>query len=1064
MATYFEQYQILSACGLFDPVWYLATYPEVAGAGLDPISHYLEIGAAEGRNPGPAFDTAHYLERCRHIGEQPDNPLLHFLEHGAAAGLTPMPEPEPAAPAVFDLFIEQLLVSGSGHLFLAGRVVGADPVIALDISFAGRTLGTAVTADADGPAGITQVAQFAFTGDLGNLPAVPQRLLLRRRFASGRVETTCLLLSLAPDAAPGAENIVEAAELLEPIALFVDRPSLAEGEPVPISGDLEITGWAIGEGGIDSIDIRVDGNLAAQVRCTVVREDVRAAFPDAAESFRSGFEAVVPQRQLSAGEHRVEIRALDAGRNEKSVAFLIRADAAPPPPPVYADLLYAEILARLRQAVAIAPEHASGLIADVLALLPARPVADASQTLATLLDVMRLFGGQKAGTSAEYLAALRARYAPIAFAPATDPVVSIVIPACNHLFHVYRCLESLSRHPPSAAFEIILVDDYSTDDTIHIASLVSGVTLLRNPRNRGFIESCHLGADAARGDFLFFLNSDAMVTAHAVDELVACFAHPEAGLVGAKLVYPDGRLQEAGAIVWRNGTGGNYGRFEDPWHPDYNYRRSVDYCSGAALMIRRSLWQELGGFDRAYDPAYFEDADLAFRVRAAGYAVWYQPLAMVIHCEGVSAGRDLASGMKAGFLGNERLFRDRWAAVLAGHAPRGTAVLRERDRACRGRVLFIDATTPMPDQDAGSNVAFQHMRILQSLGYKVTFIPLQNFAFVSRYTPALQREGIEAIYTPGYGRLDRFLEARGPEFDLVYLHRFEIAEQCIGLLRRHAPRAPLVFNPADLSHLRLERQAALGGSPADQARAAETRKRELAVIAAADLTLLCNSHEMALLSDGVAADRLYYLPWVIDVETRPLPGFGERHGILFVGGFGHPPNVDAVVHFVGTIMPHVRRLLPGVKCHIYGSRMSDAVRALAAEDVVIEGHVPDLAQAFDRHRVSIAPLRYGAGFKGKVASSLAHGVPAVVSPIAAEGSGLIDGLDFLVAEQPEAFAAALARLYNEQVLWEAMSAAGLAHVSELFSVEAGRRHFRNIIGRLERFRVVARTERTPVQS
>jgi glycosyltransferase involved in cell wall biosynthesis len=437
--------------------------------------------------------------------------------------------------------------------------------------------------------------------------------------------------------------------------------------------------------------------------------------------------------------------------------------------------------------------------------------------------------------------------------------------------------------------------------------------------------------------------------------------------------------------------------------------------------------------------------DLAFRVREAGYEVLYQPASVVIHWEGISSGRESDTGIKAFQIVNERVFRERWAAVLQTHAPRGERPLLVRDRGCKKRALFIDATTPTPDQDAGSNVAVAHMRILQSLGYKVTFIPAHNFAFASGYTPALQRIGIEAIYRPAYNRLDCFLEDRGDEFDLAYVHRFEVGEEAIPLLRRHAPGATIIFNTADLHYLRLERGAHLSGSAVELDQARRIRQRELAVIRAADCTLICNSREMEILRRETPDATLYYLPWVMEVERRAVPDFAAREGFLFLGGFGHPPNVDAVRSFVTDVMPHVRRLLPGVCFHVYGSKMPAVLRDLAGADVIIEGFAPDVRAVFDRHRVTVAPLRYGAGFKGKVATSLAHSVPVVASPIAVEGTGLRDNNQLLVASDPIGLARALQQIYTDRALWERLSVAGRRYLNEHFSFERGREHFINIL-------------------
>jgi GT2 family glycosyltransferase len=188
----------------------------------------------------------------------------------------------------------------------------------------------------------------------------------------------------------------------------------------------------------------------------------------------------------------------------------------------------------------------------------------------------------------------------------------------------------------------------------------------------GFLHSCNRAAQEARGEYLLFLNNDTQVQGGWLDHMLALFGRDDqVGLVGAKLLFPNGRLQEAGGIVWRDGSGYNYGRYDDPSKPEYNHVREVDYCSGACIMIEAPLFQQLGGFDARYAPAYYEDTDLAFRVRQAGRKVLYQPKAVVVHHEGVSNGIDTCSGIKAYQVVNQAKFRERWRKELEQfHMPR----------------------------------------------------------------------------------------------------------------------------------------------------------------------------------------------------------------------------------------------------------------------------------------------------------------------------------------------------------------------------------------------------------
>jgi GT2 family glycosyltransferase/glycosyltransferase involved in cell wall biosynthesis len=635
-------------------------------------------------------------------------------------------------------------------------------------------------------------------------------------------------------------------------------------------------------------------------------------------------------------------------------------------------------------------------------------------------------------------------FAPFALATSATPVASLVIPVYDQFAHTLACLRALAEHPPATAFEVIVVDDGSRDETADALPRIEGLRYHRRAQNGGFIAACNDGAALARGDYLIFLNNDTIPQPGWLEALLGTFdAEPGAGLVGAQLLYPDGRLQEAGGVVFADGTGWNYGRFESPDDPRFAYLRDCDYASGAAIAIPRALFASLGGFDTRYAPAYYEDTDLAFAVRAAGHRVLYQPAARVVHVEGATAGTDTGSGMKAHQVRNRVTFAAHRAEALATQPPPDSlpspALLHRRQR----QILIVDAQTPRPDHDSGSLRLVQLMRLLREEGAHVAFLPADRHR-VEPWTGQLQRLGVEVWYRPYAAGIPAWLREHGPRFDAAMISRHYVADELLPLLQKYAPQARRIFDTVDLHYLRERRGAEVAGD-ATLARAAErTRARELAVIAQADTTLVVSDVERALLREDAPNAQVEILSNLHRI-AGPGRSFAERQDIVFVGGFRHPPNVDAVRWFVADVWPRVRDNLPDVRFHCIGSHTPPDIAALAqVTGVLVHGHVADIDPYMDGARIAIAPLRYGAGVKGKINLSMAHGQPVVATSCAVEGMHLHDGRDVLVADTADAFADALVRLYRDEALWTTLARHGLDNVRQHFSLDAARETVRRV--------------------
>ncbi len=617
--------------------------------------------------------------------------------------------------------------------------------------------------------------------------------------------------------------------------------------------------------------------------------------------------------------------------------------------------------------------------------------------------------------------------------------VSIIIPVHNQIDYTLRCLASIARNTTDIEHEVILLDDCSSDETPTLLWQRNDLIFLRNEKNLGFIGSCNAGLRRARKNYVVYLNNDTEVGPGWLSALVNTFElNDHVGLVGAKLIYPDGKLQEAGGLIWDDFSGWNWGRMQDPEDPKYNYVRHADYCSGAALLLPRPLAEALGGFDPHFTPAYGEDSDLAFKVRTLGLSVLYQPLSQVVHYEGVSSGTDVTQGVKAYQVVNAQKLAARWEPVLPHQGKNGEDAEFAADRGRIGRILVIDQITPEPDRDAGSITALELMRALRDFGYKITFIPCSNFTYIPNYTDMLAALGIESVLYPWTRSIREHLEHVGSRYDAVVIFRLNTASDHLATVRELAPQAKIIFHTSDLHFLREERAQAVDNPdlPERNHAARKTKKNELNVIKKSDVTIVHSHFERGLLSELLPKSNVVVFPWLYEPRGEGMP-LSERRDLVFLGGYRHYPNVDAVLAFAQNILPLLLPKFPDIIFHAVGSHPPEELTRLASRNIRIAGFIEDISPMLWGARMMVAPLRYGAGLKGKIVTAMAHGLPVITTTIGAEGMGLTDGVDVLIADTPDDIAAAIERLDGDDALWHSLSKAGLDYVVRTTSREAG---------------------------
>ncbi|MEW6108499.1 MAG: glycosyltransferase [Nitrospirota bacterium] len=635
------------------------------------------------------------------------------------------------------------------------------------------------------------------------------------------------------------------------------------------------------------------------------------------------------------------------------------------------------------------------------------------------------------------------------------PDVSIVIPAYNAWEMNYQCINSIQENTFGVSYEVIIGDDASTDETKDIKSFIENIVVARNEDNLGFLHNCNTAAKQAKGKYILFLNNDTEVCPGWLSPLVDLMENdPTVGMTGSKLIYPDGRLQEAGGIIWNDASGWNFGHKQSPDAPEFNYVKEVDYISGASVLIRKNLWEKIGGFDTTYTPAYCEDSDLAFEVRKQGYKVLYQPLSQVVHYEGYSHGTETREGLKGTEikayqkLNNEK-FRLKWKDVLEKDQFRnGESVFFARDRS-RGKktILVVDHYVPHYDKDAGSRTVFQYLKLFISLDFNVKFLG-DNFFQHEPYTTTLQQMGIEVLYGPYYANnWQSWMKDNGENFDFILLNRPHISVKYIDFVKANT-KAQILYYGHDLHFVRELKQYEIEKKPELLESSLKWREIETNLFNKADIILSPSEEEKEQIAAlGIKTTVQAIKPYIFEEVNTPVSDFSNRKNILFVGGFGHKPNIDGVLWFVNEIWPAVSKDIADVKFIIVGSNAPEHILQLANDRIEVRGFVSDdeLNKLYSEVRVIAVPLRFGAGVKGKTVEALNNGIPIVTTSFGVEG---LPGLETFVPphDNPVSFTNELIRIYNssDETLAR-ISALETDYIRENFYVDAIKANMASIL-------------------
>ena len=479
----------------------------------------------------------------------------------------------------------------------------------------------------------------------------------------------------------------------------------------------------------------------------------------------------------------------------------------------------------------------------------------------------------------------------------------------------------------------------------------------------------------------------------------------------------------------------------------------MDYISGASIIIRKKLWDKIGGFDESYMPAYYEDADIAFKIRELGYKVVYQPQSIVVHMEGVSHGKSVKKGIKQYQIINLNKFVLKWKNILENdHNPFKVDIFLARERSKkRKKILIIDSLVPTWDQDAGSRTSFHYIKLFLEMGFQVKFIP-DNFARIDPYVAILEQMGVEVLYgKENMFFLHSWMRNNLKYFHYVYLNRPDVSIKYIKYIKKYS-NAKILYNSVDFHFLREERKYLLSGDKSCLKRSKQYKKIEFYLFRKADHVMTISEYERSILHDTMPDKKIHVFPTFIYTSDFPQgklnkkKGYKSRKDITFIGGFNHPPNVDAVLWFFEKIFPKLKNELPDLVVNVLGSNPPKEILKLKSNHINVTGYVSDedLDKYYAKTLVVIVPLRYGAGVKGKVIEAIAHAIPVVTTSIGAEG--ILNSHDVLcVKDEPREFVDEIKSIINDEKLWIKYRTVQIDYCQKYLTIQAAKKLFTEIL-------------------
>ena len=613
----------------------------------------------------------------------------------------------------------------------------------------------------------------------------------------------------------------------------------------------------------------------------------------------------------------------------------------------------------------------------------------------------------------------------IEFTPVSDPLVTIILVLYNRAELTLSCLHSI-LHNSFKSLEVIIVDNNSSDRTKELLNKVQGVKFIFNDTNRHFLLAANQASKVAQGEYLLFLNNDAQILGDSINQAVKTInEQPDMGAVGGKIILPDGTLQEAGSIIWQDGSCLGYGRGDNPELPQYMFKREVDYCSGAFLLTPRHLFKELGYFDDIYQPAYYEETDYCVKLHKAGKKIIYDPQVAILHYEFASSDNneeaiDLQQKNQKTFIDQHRIW------LHSQYTPDLDNILNASVRKGEEpRILFIDDRIPHPYLGSGYTRSSKMLQIIHNLECLITFFPT-DLSYQENWQDTYQDipRTIEIAKDWGLQKLEDFLRSRPNFYDLVFVSRPHNMKHLNYILAKEniLNDTKIIYDAEALYCMREFALHRLRGKPLSKEEQQVKIKEELQIAANSDLIISVSAAEQQkFLDHGYSAVEILGH----SLKTVPTPNsFAKRQSILFVGAIYEieSPNADSILWFSRKIFPLIQEELGAeINFLVVGNNtvteLNKKIAKLNNPGIKMLGRVDNLLQIYNRSRLFIAPTRFAAGIPHKIHEAAAYGLPVVTTPAIADQLQWQNEQELLTAKKPEEFAKQCIRLYREEELW-----------------------------------------------